>query len=331
MSTIFKRRVGDSSSSYFSCSDVHLAPFIVGIICVTVGLVDMIVLFLVPFFKIQDAKKKYPTETFGKPSIPIIVIHFLLHLCLIFLGIVLILISLNVSLPKERIWVIVSVVLVLVFWIAEIAAGLSLTKNPKAQILVDDLLSNLNKDHPSNLIFIYTHHTYQKRSCSGGKKSKCTTHTYHCYSKTGVRIPIQSELIPNPYDFSRAPALFYIDVSQVVNMSNSLSNYLRRSLSAVNGCDSYKKEIEYHPMVIGNYIVSSDKVPVGLNKHTRVASIILGVAVYYELYSKSVPRIDYVQRFKADIVETYNYEGQLTKFSCQQYGKCSTSNSKPSP
>ena len=297
---------------------------------VSVGLVDMIVLFFVPFLKIQDAKKKYPTETFVKPSIPIIIIHFLLHLVLIFFGTVLILISLNINLPKEKIWVLVPAVLLIICWIIEMALGFTFTKYPKSQMIITDLLSNLNRENPSNLIFIYTHYKYEKRTCSSSK-SKCTKHTYHCYSKTGVTIPIQTNLIPNSFDFSNAPGLFYIDVAQEVNMSLSLSFYFKKALQAVNSCDSYYKEIEYHPMITGNYIVSKDKVPIALSKQTRIASIVLGVGVYYELYTKSVPRISYTQKFEADVVRSHNYDGQLSSFNCQQYGSCSTSYNRPTP
>lgn len=331
MGEIYKRKVGDSSTYDFSFSNIHLVPFIIGIVLITVGLVDMIVLFTVPYMRIKDFKKKYPNETFENPNIPIIVIHFILHSLIISYGVILLLISLEIELNRPNLWILVPPIFIIFLWIIQMGLCFTFTKYFKSKMLINDLLQNINNEHPSNLIFLYTHDTYTRRSCSGGKKAKCRTTTYHCYSNIGISIPIQTNLIQNSFDFSEAPSLFYTNIIQEANMTEQLSNHFNRTLHSINSCDSRKKEIEYHPIIAGTHIVTKEKVPIGLSKGTRIASIIFGVGVYYELYSKSVPFINCIQKFHADVFKPINYDNLWSSFNCDKYGQCSSSNSKPTP
>ena len=113
------------------------------------------------------------------------------------------------------------------------------TNFPKSNIPIEQLIENLNKDPPSNLIFIYTSDVIKRRSCSGvGKNRKCHTNSYNCYSKIGYSLPIRSKLSLNSYNISNLPELFYVNVNQKVNMSNNLTKYYKNVLSFVNSCDS---------------------------------------------------------------------------------------------
>ena len=329
----FKRKVGDPSSVDFSLSDIHLAPFIIGIILIVVGLLDMLALFFIPFSKIKSNKKKYPDQSFDKIKVPIVVIHFILHFFVITFGIILLLIALEVDICNEMAWISAFIFIIVALWIVELALGFSMTHDTLSQIKISDLLALLSDDSPSNLIFIYTHDTYTTRSCTNsGKKRKCRTTTHHCYSKSGISIPIETKLISNSSEFANYPSLYYLNVQQEVKMSLELRNYYSEILRGINGCDtSHHKEIEYHPIVVGDYIVTTEKVPVGLSKATRISSIMFGVGVYYELYSKSIPHITYVQKFDADVVNDFNYNVLWTSGSCSKYGICSTKNKKPSP
>lgn len=329
----FKRKVGDSSSINCSFSDIKLIPFIIGIILIIVGLVEMLVLFFIPYNKIKENKKKYPDQSFEKPKVAIVAIHFTLHSLIIIFGIILILISLEIDLWNDIFWIIIFPVLIFIFWIVEMCVCFIQTKYPKSEMKTENISKILNRDPPSNLIFIYTSDVIKKTTCSSsGKKRRCSTNSYHCYSKTGISIPIKSKFVSNSYNFLNSPNLFYINVKQNINMSNSLINYYNRVLNGVNSCDRKDKEIEFHPIITGDFIISNKKVPVCLSKQTRIASIVFGVGVYYELYSKSVPHINVIQKFDADVIDSnFDYLNLWTYDSCQKYGQCSTSNKKPSP
>ena len=70
------------------CPAFHIVFFfILGIILILLGIIDMIVFYVVPYKTIKDNKKKYPDFEFQKPDVGIVVIHFLLHINLIVLGI----------------------------------------------------------------------------------------------------------------------------------------------------------------------------------------------------------------------------------------------------
>ena len=114
-------------------------------------------------------------------------------------------------------------------------------------------------------------------------------------------------------------------------MTERLRDYFNRTLYSINACDSHRKVIEFHPIIAGTHIVAREKIPTGLSKGTRIASIVLGVGVYYELYSKSVPFINCVQKISADIVNPINGNNLRPSINCENYGQCSTKNSRPCP
>ena len=85
----------DSSGSYRAgCSSgINIALFIPGIIIVAVAIIDMIVLFVVPTLIAKNNKKKFPDSKFESPNKVIIAFHFLEHIFLMSVGIILIIIS----------------------------------------------------------------------------------------------------------------------------------------------------------------------------------------------------------------------------------------------
>ena len=124
--------------------------------------------------------------------------------------------------------------------------------------------------------------------------------------------------------------MFYLKFKQEINMTTRLQINYNKIVDLAYSCDRGHTLVnENYPQIEGTYIVTSKKLPSGLTSGTRIASILFGVGVYYEMYSKSVPTLEYIQKVDADIVETTNYD--LVWINCNNYGACLRSNSKPKP
>lgn len=95
----------------FSC-DLEGILLIVGIVLIIVAVIDMIVLYTIPAVITKNNKKKYPNATFEKPKTSIVVCHFILHIALIVIGILLILYS-NCNIDKWIFTVILAIGLAL--------------------------------------------------------------------------------------------------------------------------------------------------------------------------------------------------------------------------
>lgn len=185
----------------------------------------------------------------------------------------------------------------------------------------------------SNLIefaYIYSKDTVSNNICHGS--SNCDEQDRICYSRSGVVIPIKSEIESPIYEFKNVPEMFYFVYKKDINMSTTFSANYNAIMSNINKCDpGFKKVTDYYPMNAGTYIVSSEKIPTYLKKSTRIASILFGVGIYYELSSKSVPFITYKQKVNVDVMSNIDYNSIFTSANCESFGQCSIYNNKPEP
>lgn len=215
-----------------------------------------------------------------------------------------------------------------VFWIIVISIDFYLTTNITTKMTVEQLISIMSQNPPVDFAFIYTDDEIDEIDCT----QDCQTVTVQCYSKSGVIVPMKTDLTSSVYNFTDTPEIFYFTIQQKLNMTVELTAFFNGIMNNINNCDNgFKKKVEYYPLISGDYIVSKKKIPVYLKKGTRIASILFGVGVYYELNSKSVPFITYTQHSNAEVVQGVNYNQIFTKENCNNYGQCSPYNKKPQP
>lgn len=311
---------------------IKKVPFVIGIIIFLIAFLDMIILFAVPYHRIRSNKHKLPNATFKNPNIVVIVFHFILHAIVMIVGVFVILFGIRqcdkIDHKKVKLGLIIICIIAGIFWIITICSDFYLTTNINTKMTVDQLISIMSQNPPINFAFIYTEDELEDVICS----PDCETVTVTCYSKSGVIIPMKTSLTSSVYNFTDTPEMFYFTIQQKLNMTIELNAYFNAIMNNINKCDrNMKKQTEYYPIIAGDYIVSKKKLPVYLNKGTRIASILFGVGVYYELNSKSVPYITYTQHSNADVVQGVDYNLIFTSDSCNNYGQCSQYNKKPKP
>lgn len=307
-------------------------PLTIGIVIILLGCINMIIFFAIPNQKIKSNKRKLPNHTFEKPNIPIIVIHFILHFFVIFVGLFVILFSFeNFEYIKEsnvKTGLIVLCMLTAFTWFVEIGMNFSYSKSITSTTTVNRLISILEHEPPVDFIFIYSQDEVVTTECA----EECEEKTYTCYSKSGVKIPVISHITSHVYNFTDVPELFYFNIGQNISLTLSLSSYFMNILNDIKKCDSdSEKVVEYYPLIVGTYVVSMGKFPKSLSKAARIASIIFGVGIYYELYTKSVPLIDFKQKLAVDVDNSINYDNIFTLDECADFGRCDIHNSKPKP
>ncbi|KAK8881048.1 hypothetical protein M9Y10_003775 [Tritrichomonas musculus] len=331
-----EEQLNDESQASEGSSSVNIPILIVGIFIFLLAFLDMIIMYVIPNNRIRENKRKLPNADFKKPNIGIIIVHFLLHGLIMLIGIFTILYSLgDISGINHRqvfVGLIVVCVLTLFCWVIQIAVDFSKTTDVKSQMTIQALKTLISTTPPIDFAFVYTQDTVQVYDCSDHSSSHCQTKTYTCYSKTGVTIPIDSKINSQIYDFKDTPEMFYFTYNHVLNMSTIFKAQFDAIMTNIRDCDKQnKKVIDYYPMNTATYIVSKEKIPTYLKKSTKIASIILGVGIYYELSSKSVPYITYNQNIDVEVVDNVNYNNIFTENNCQSLGECSRFNKKPTP
>lgn len=316
------------------CCFCNKKLLILGVFIFLLGFTYMIVLFIIPYNKIQTNKTKYPEATFDKPNFSVILIHFLLNGSITTIGILLIIAGFfkKINCCFESIIFIVLILILAIsgMWIAELFIGFTKTKNFKYDmILIDDLSLKLIQNPPIDFIFLYTKDIVYQLTCY---KNDCNIVSVLCYSKAGVKIPIKSYLTSPIYDLSKTPDLFLFKIDQEINMTNKLSSNFEVIRNSVETCDIlHKKVFDFYPLISNKILVYRKKVPACIGKKTRIASIFFGVGVYYELNYKSVPLFSIKQTSNADVVQDINYTEIASTFDCRKLGECSIINQKPNP
>ena len=299
-------------------------PIIIGSILCFVVLLDMIVLFAVPYQRIQANKRKLPDAHFEKPNKAIIWAHFILHILMISIGVLIILYGFRGYKHIYNRCVMYFIVYIgsafLTIWFIVITIEFITIPSIYPKMTTKQLISILNNNPPINFAFIYS------KCVQSGIDSDDTY-----YSKNGIIFPMKTNITSPIYNFTDTPEMFFFVIDQKVNMSYKLKTYFNQIFVDAYSCDrGAEQKVEYYPKIKGDYIVLHGKLPTYLNKATRIASILFGVGVYYELNFKSIPYITYVQYSNADIVQGVNYKQIFTPDSCENYGKCSHSD-KPHP
>ena len=319
-----------------SSSSIKMVPFIIGIIIVLVGFLDMIILFAIPYHRISENKRKLPDATFKKPNGGVIACHFLLHILIMLVGVFVILYSFEdyegIDHKRVRCGLIAVCIITIFMWVIQIDVDFTLTITVKSQTTIPELITLISRSPPVDFAFVYSKDTVTDYSCHDSSSNQCQDRTEVCYSKTGVTIPINSTIISPIYPFTDNPPIFYFTYDQNLIMSTVFSAQFNGILNNIKNCDKKSKKVtEYFPLSAATYIVSTGKVPAYLKKASRVASILFGVGVYYELSSRSVPYIAYVQDIAADSVGGVDYNAIFNADNCASFGECSQFNKKPTP
>lgn len=309
------------------CPSFHILLLIIfGTLCVLLGTIDMIVFSVIPYNKINNNKKKYPSFHFEKPDGGIVALHFLEHLSLIALGGVL-LGGINPNFFESFYFTIILILLGSIFgslyFIEALYAGLVINMIKKEDFKLSEITEKLNYSNPINAILFYI------RGSKRVRKGKYKT----CYSKNGVVIPVQSSI--NSRLFSpneNIPDFFYLEITQKVNLSIQLFELASKFREKISFCkDQYYVAFEYHPLFQGRNLVVSDgkKIPANVKKPTGIASTIFGLGAYPELMQKSIPIKKYDEDPNVDIIPGVDYDTIYASINCLYIGQCQTSNERP--
>lgn len=319
----FSDSYGSISCHYFDTK--QLLCLIFGCICVAIGIVDMIVLYVVPTNIAKKNKKNFPDATFSKPNKVIIAFHFVLHSLLIIFGVILIVYAF------QDIFIVMCVagIVVAVFWIVDLAFCYKKTFSIKSEISSEEMEKIVNIEHPIDYIFVYSKD--KEEVC---KEDKCEDKI--CYSREGVTIPILATTTTNVnFNFSDIPDILFFtldyDLVKVGEMKTIYDKIIQRLKNCDEGFRSTHKVFEYHPERNGTYIISKKKVPSSLKQPARIASIIFGAGAYYEIYSKSFPSVKFTVKVEADVKQGINYENLYDRKICNDFGYCRHFYRKPKP
>ena len=305
---------------------INIAVLTIGIFIFLLAFLDMIIMYAIPNNRIKENKRKLPNSVFKKPNVGIIIIHFLLHGLIMIIGILVILYSLGdmgcIIHRRVLIGIIVICVITMFCWIIEIAVDFSKATDVKSQTSIQQLNTIITTSPPIDFAFIFTQDTIQEYNCPGQHShSHCSPQTYTCYSEAGVTVPIDSKINSPIFVFENMPQMFYFTYNQVLNMSDIFKSKFDSIMSNINQCDSQNKKVtEYYPLNAGTYIVANEKMPTYLKKSTKIASILFGVGIYYELSSKSVPYVIYDQTVDVEVVNNVNYDEIFPRNNCQYLG-----------
>lgn len=328
-----------SSSNSCSC-DINIALFIPGVCIVALAIIDMIVLYAVPTIIAHNNKKKLPDAHFESPNKAIIAFHFLEHIFLMALGIILIIMSIFDFGTSFMVWgPVVAGVLFLVSYIVLLVLG-SKTRSYTSQLTVEQMRQAISQDHPIEYFYVYRKGNVRDENChydSDGYR-KCTTNHYTCYSKNGVKFPVNSERKTAPYNFTDVPNMFYFNLYEDLRIDTDAYACLNGLMNQISGCPTgqfgsnwvdAQTTYDKYPLSDGTFIVSGKKIPAPMTKASRICSMLFGATAFYEIYTKSIPFIDYTMSI--DINSQTGNTCQVYNINCGNNWKCSRNNNKPTP
>lgn len=158
----------DSSGSYGTgcSSNINIAFFIPGVIIVAVALIDMIVLFTIPTVIARNNKKKLPDAKYESPNKVIISFHFIEHIFLIALGIILIIISIGDFDTTFMIWgPTIAGILFLISYIVQLYICFKKTRSYTSQLNVEQMSQQLINKQPITFFYIYKEGTETDETC----------------------------------------------------------------------------------------------------------------------------------------------------------------------
>lgn len=306
-------------------SPCNLFLIIAGSLLILVSFLDMIILYAVPYQEIKKSKRKYPDYEFESPSKGLIALHFLEHISIIFCGVVLILATLpndfytTITFLSLAICVPLSFAIIYMLNIIFFAVNLKMIKNE--DFTLSEIKDLTNLQNPINSIFVYITGQIKK-----GKHYKT------CYSDIGIDIPIDSVRTSPDFETNgKEPDLFYLIISQKVNMSDELFLNFEKTKHFMVECEKkFEAQSVYYPKFDGRNLISNGKkIPSKLLKKTVIASIVFGVGIYSELLQKSIPIKRYNQEINAMCKPDVNYNEIITSIDCSKIGTCNTNNEMP--
>lgn len=317
---------------------LRIIPFIIGVIMILTGFFNMIFFYVYPMYKINENKKKIPDAVFEEPNRAIIVLHFIYNTSVIFCGVSFVLFSLRGFFMQRFsiliILLITSSSLLFIFYITYITICLTSTENSESKINSEELLKIISKPSPIDFAFIYSQEMLKTPVCSHNHATGqlvCTYSYMNCYSKNGFVFPLKSANTNPNYDISNTPSLFYFRIEQEINMSSDFKDKFNAIFDKIEDCNYEDKVIDYYPLQDQTILVSSGKIPFIFSRRGRSLSTHFGVGVYYELSSRAIPLITHKQKVNVELVPSINYDNLWNSESCEFYGECDTSNTKPKP
>lgn len=340
-SSLFEDVSGADNSRYSGGGDclvgVNLPLLISGILIILLALIDMIVLFVIPTNITNNNKKKLPNANFESPNKAIIAFHFLEHIFLLALGIILVLMAFCDFSTNVMIWTPVTAgILFFICYIVLVVLG-SKTRSYNSQMTIEEMSKKLTAAKPIEYIFIYIEGQEVDENCRTDSDGhyRCNNNYRTCYSKRGVRFPVESNLTSAPFDFTNVPSMFYFRINQELSMSGTAMGCLNDLKNNVQSCNKgfgHWQNIhtveENFPLPEGSYIISTQKIPNPLKKPSRICCILFGVTAFYEIYSKSVPIIDYQMDINVGLSTP---DCVRINVDCNNIGTCRSYNKKPTP
>lgn len=317
---------------------LRIIPFIIGVIMILTGFVNMIFFYAYPMYKINANKKKIPDAVFEEPNRAIIVLHFIYNAAVIFCGVSVVLFSLRGFFMRRFsiliILLITSSSLTFILYITYITICLTSTENSESKVNSEELLKIVSKPSPIDFAFIYSQEMMKTPVCSQNPATGqmvCSYSYMYCYSKNGFVFPLKSTNTNPQYDISNNPSLFYFRIEQEINMTSDCKDKFDEIFGKIEDCNFEDKVIDYYPLQNQIILVSFGKIPFIFSRKGRSLSTHFGVGIYYELSTKAIPLITHKQKVNVDLIPSINYDNLWNSKSCEIYGECDTTNTKPKP
>lgn len=148
--------------------------------------------------------------------------------------------------------------------------------------------------------------------------------------KKGVKYHVSSKRKSEPFDFSKSPSLINFEIKFNLIFHDNSQSCLNTYKNYVQSYSSYSSRVieETYPEQSGFYALANGKIPIHLKKSSKYAAIFLGAAVFYEVYSKSVPYYQYIMDID---IYSKNSDSCSISFDRNDVGECSILNKRPKP
>lgn len=253
----------------------EIIMILIGIFFFVISIIDAVVFFTIPYMKIKENKHKYKDAQFEKVNRCMVLLHFVIHgfLCLFGLFFIISFCKKNDQILSFNI---VFLSLIIISWLLQFAYCTN--KDYKPDLMIDDLFKLINNNPP--LDFINVKYEYIKSSSIS--TNNFFADKYQTYSSKNVVVPVKTNITSKIYTYNDFPDIFSITILQEIIMSDNLCEYFRNNLSI---------NYDVNHLVSNTYLVSKQNNLLYLSKKTRIISEVFGVGIYYELYSKSIPKM----------------------------------------
>lgn len=287
ISTTSNETIFETTTNEKKRNRCKIITIIIGLVLFIVPLINAFTFFYIPYNKYRENKKKFNDAKFEKISKDKIAQHFLLHISVSLYGFGLFFPS---CVNNYYIIMFLSqylIPLIIVVYLFECSYS---DIDFQLDLHIDDLFKLINNNPPIDFIKV----NYQNSFSFANNNFK----TYAKSTFKSIVVPVLTNLTSKILTLDDFPDVFYIKINQEIKMSNQLSSFFINALNVSNDVGYFYSKI---------YLVSKQKKVSYLSKNTRIWSHLLGVGIYSEIFSKSIPTMSKKVCLDAEMIPDFNY------------------------